>query len=178
MAKIANDVLPDNFDYKTKPRLQDKPTSDTDFWSEVESDSENSFSDYEPTPKKPKLENSIVLDFDAAVGKLRGILSENVSDSYLVKHAQNFVKNANRISTGVQLAAFFESVQQKRFKVGAKIHVQPTSTKRRAGASRSRRAQRSGRPVNGVKKTNKRKRNLAENVQHNRANAKSHGEGH
>jgi hypothetical protein len=29
MAKIANDVLPDNFDYKTKPRLQDKPTSDT-----------------------------------------------------------------------------------------------------------------------------------------------------
>jgi hypothetical protein len=94
----------------------DKPTSETDFWSEVESDGENSFSDYEPTPKKPKLENSIVRDFDAAVGKLRGILCENVSDSYLVKHYQNFVKNANRISTGVQLAAFFESLhlQQKK----------------------------------------------------------------
>ena len=61
------------------------------------------------------------------------------------------------------------------------IHVQPTSISRRQHSlNKGRSVQRCGRPLKCIKKNKpqKRPRNLALNISQDRANAKSHGEGH
>lgn len=87
--------------------------------------------------------------------------------------ANNKVYSSNNPVSG--LVAMYQGVNRL-VRKRSKIHVQPSAVQRRAGASRSTRAQKSGRPrqqEGGVVKK-KRKRNLATAVRANKANAISH----
>jgi hypothetical protein len=100
------------------------------------------------------------------------------SDDYLVKAALNFANVAKKLQTGMQMADFCLKIKQPRHKTGRKIHPQPANVANRKSKSRSRRVLKAGRPLMGVKKVQKRKRQLTENVKNNVPNAKSHGAGH
>lgn len=110
---------------------------------------------------------------------MKELLEQNISDDYVLKSMQIFSKSAQKLQTGMQLAAFCTTTKLSRPRAGGKIPVQPTSINRRKTTnSKSRRVMRSGRPLNGIKRPAKRPRDLALNVANNRLNAKSQGDGH
>jgi MULE transposase domain len=173
-AQNENVTLDDELD------LSDKENNASDLLSS-ESESEIDVSDDdEPPNKKGKFDPSQMLEnFDKACLQMRNLFEQNASDEFLLKSMKSFTTNASKLQTGMQLAAFCNSTTSARPRVGRKIAVQPTSVVRRTTTnSKNRRVMRAGRPIGGVKKPVKRPRNLALNIEHNRLNAKSHGDAH
>lgn len=145
-------------------------------WSDCDCD--------EPVSKKRKIESeienfdSLIANSELCVETWRKIVSENTSDGFLLKNFRKFVEMGKKFQTGVQLASFLNSALERHRRGGKYISVQPMNVNRRKGKSRSRKAQRSGRPLGGTKVASKRKRDLALNISLNQLNAKSHGSGH
>ncbi|KAF4529821.1 hypothetical protein B566_EDAN013989 [Ephemera danica] len=122
---------------------------------------------------------SVIKDLNNEFIRIKSILESNKSDSFLMKTTKAFTMKCQKVKSPMQLSAFFLSNGHLHLKRQRKIHVQSTTLARRKDRiNRGNTVQRSGRPISGIKKVFKRPRNLNLNVKQNRANAKSHGEGH
>lgn len=167
----------------------DKENMSADVCDNFTTDTENGewsdFDEGEPDVKKRRKyissdedDDDVILTFDQCVGKWRKIIKENSCDGFLIKNVSRFSAIGVKFDTGVQLGSFLNNAVERHRRGGKNIAVQPMNINRRKSQSKSRRVQRSGRPLGGVKAPPKRKRNLALNISLNQLNAKSHGQGH
>ena len=121
----------------------------------------------------------VLAEYNQVQQQITDLIQKNMSDGYLIKRVKQYTETLKKqIKSGTQFSAF---LTRERYKKGRMIHVQPTSISRRQHSlNKGRSVQRCGRPLKCIKKNKpqKRPRNLALNISQDRANAKSHGEGH
>jgi hypothetical protein len=150
-------------------------------WESAVSDSDSESDCFEePLRKRQKLneQDDVKKLLSDGCKNIQRLFAEHCSDEYLVKSVKLFARGAAGLETGMQLASFLGKGKKATFKVGRKIPPQPASVSRRKNPSRSKRVLKAGRPINGVRKSKKRKHDFGGNVEKNVPNAKSHGDGH
>lgn len=128
--------------------------------------------DYTPKPIGES-ETKILNDFNSEFLRIEKMIGENLTDKYLMEHTKKFVQKFQQINTPMQLSNFFVQCMKNTKSIHKrKIKVQPTSISRRKNStSRGSLRQRSGRPREGEKISNKRKHSLGKNIEMGQRNA-------